>query len=41
MNMMISTPTSYSKPGIPKPPAGWGKKLGTTPSYASDTKICC
>lgn len=23
----ISTPTSYNKPGIPPPPAGWGRIL--------------
>lgn len=29
----------YNESGLPKPPAGYGKQLGSTPMYAPDT--CC
>lgn len=36
-----STPSQYSKSGLPKPPAGWGKVLGVMDediAEAPDTK---
>lgn len=26
---VLKTATSYNEPGLPKPPAGWGKKLSS------------
>lgn len=31
MGDVVSTPTSYNKPGLPKPPGGWNRNLGSTP----------
>lgn len=30
MGDVISTPTTYNKPGLPKPPGGWHRVLGTS-----------
>lgn len=31
------TATSYNEPGLPSPPAGYGKQLGYMPAHAPDT----
>lgn len=33
----FSTTTSYNRPGLPTPPAGWGKDVGTGCIKAPDT----
>lgn len=30
MGKVNKTATTYNEPGLPKPPGGWGKKLGFT-----------
>lgn len=32
MGKVNKTATTYNEPGLPKPPGGWGKKLGITDS---------
>lgn len=32
----IKTTTSYNEPGLPKPPAGWGKVVGFKDSVDGD-----
>jgi hypothetical protein len=32
-----STDSSYNKPGLPTPPAGWGTDVGFNPMHAPDT----
>jgi len=33
---VCSTDTSYNKPGMPKPPAGWGRTIGFVDSVDGD-----
>lgn len=28
MGVALKSATTYNQPGLPKPPGGWGKKLG-------------
>lgn len=39
ITVMKSADGVYNKPGMPKPPAGWGKKLGEKVSLAPDSCI--
>lgn len=32
----IKTPTSYNEPGLPTPPAGWGKVVGFKDTVDND-----
>lgn len=36
MGDAISSFSSYNKPGLPKPPAGWGKVIGLKDTFDSD-----
>lgn len=33
---VITSTTEYNEPGLPKPPAGWGKKIGFTDAVDGD-----
>ena len=33
---VLKTATEYKEPGLPKPPAGWGKVVGFTDSVDGD-----
>lgn len=34
--IVVKTPTEYKEPGLPTPPAGWGKDLGMDVKLAPD-----
>lgn len=36
MGKVNKTATTYNEPGLPKPPAGWGKQLGISDSERSE-----
>ena len=36
LGTVTKTATSYNQPGLPKPPAGWGKVIGFTDSVDGD-----
>lgn len=38
---VMKTATSYSEPGLPKPPAGWGRKLGVMDEDISEAPDTC